>query len=198
MERRLRGWTRPALVLGVLGIVAAALVASPVSAHFNPADEKKHVKKIARRIARKEARTIVQTTVGPTIFIEETELLRSGAVTANAGQTVTLIETQGFRWELRCTATTTFLDLENVTGGNDSHVDDNVNGPEEDDLDNGETLQAVNEETSDNSLENGAVAVFGTNGSVTQYGLHAVLDQPVTGFGGADCVAFIDLTVSSG
>lgn len=95
MDRRLRGWTRPALVLGVLGVVATALVASPVSAHFNPADEKKHVKKIARRIARKEAKTIVQTTVGPTIFIEETELARFGQIKMNTGAADQVVATVG-------------------------------------------------------------------------------------------------------
>jgi hypothetical protein len=95
MDRRLRGWTRPALVLGVLGVVATALVASPVGAHFNPPDEKKHVKKIARRIARKEARTIVQTTVGPTIFIEETELTRFGQIKVNTGAADQVVATVG-------------------------------------------------------------------------------------------------------
>jgi hypothetical protein len=197
MGDRRKDWKRPALALAALGALTVAVLASPVSADFEPAHEKKHVKKIARRIAKKEAKTIVQTTVGPTLFVEETELLRSGPVTANVGETKTILEAGGFRWELRCTATTTFLDLENVSGGNDSHLDDNLNGPEENDLDNGETEQAVNEDTTDNSMENGAAAVFGTAGAgTTQYALHAVLDQPATGFGGADCVAFVDLTVS--
>src|ERR687891_1132033 len=85
MDRRHTGWVRPALVLGVLGVVAAALIISPASAHFVPRHERKHVKKIARRIARKEARIIVQTTVGPTLFIEETELVRFGPVKMNTG-----------------------------------------------------------------------------------------------------------------
>src|SRR5919106_4219940 len=85
MDRRHTGWVRPALVLGVLGVVAAALIISPASAHFVPAHEKKHVRTIARRIARKEARIIVQTSVGPTLFIEETELVRFGPVKMATG-----------------------------------------------------------------------------------------------------------------
>ena len=194
MESNRHGWLRPALVLGVLGVVAAALVASPVGAHFNPKDEKKHVKKIARRIAKKEATTIVQTTVGPTVFIEETELFRSGPVTANSGETKTLVERNGFRWELRCDATETAVDIENLSGGNDSAFDDNVGGNEFNDFDVGETLEDLDEAT-DNSLENGGTALIGTNGTV-QYAWLAVFDRPVTGFGGADCVAFIDLLVN--
>ena len=94
MDRRHTGWVRPALVLGVLGVVAAALIISPASAHFEPRHERKHVKKIARRIARRAATTIVQTRVGPTIFIEETELVRYGQVKLSVGaadQTVATI-----------------------------------------------------------------------------------------------------------
>src|ERR687892_1552736 len=84
MDRRHTGWVRPALVLGVLGVVAAALIISPASAHFEPRHERKHVKKIARRIARRLATTIVQTRVGPTLFIEETELVRFGPISLSA------------------------------------------------------------------------------------------------------------------
>ena len=103
MDRRHTGWVRPALVLGVLGVVAAALIISPASAHFVPAHEKKHVRKIARRIARKEARTIVQTTVGPTIFIEETELVRWGPIKINVGGADQTIGTFGpFTLKAQC------------------------------------------------------------------------------------------------
>jgi hypothetical protein len=85
MEKHHREWLRPALAIGVLAALTGSLVASPVAAHFQPPDEKKHVKKIARKVARKEAKTIVQTTVGPTLFIEEEELVRWGPIGLNVG-----------------------------------------------------------------------------------------------------------------
>jgi hypothetical protein len=106
MDRRHTGWVRPALVLGVLGVVAAALIISPASAHFEPRHERKHVKKIARRIARRLATTIVQTRVGPTLFIEETELQRFGPIEANVGATEATVATFGeFTVSLLCQGT---------------------------------------------------------------------------------------------
>ena len=103
MDKRRTGWVRPALVLGVLGVVAAALIIAPASAHFVPRHERKHVKKIARRIARKEATTIVQTTVGPTLFIEETELTRFGQIKLNTGAADQTVATVGpFTVRARC------------------------------------------------------------------------------------------------
>lgn len=95
MERGSRGWLRPTLAIAVLGALAGALLASPVSAHFEPPHEKKHVKKIARKVARKEAKTIVQTTVGPTLFIEETELTRFGQVKLSVGAADQTVATVG-------------------------------------------------------------------------------------------------------
>jgi hypothetical protein len=95
-----------------LGVVAAALIISPASAHFEPRHERKHVKKIARRIARKEATTIVQTTVGPTLFIEETELARFGQIKLNTGAADQTVATVGpFSVKARCD-----LDAGNVRG----------------------------------------------------------------------------------
>lgn len=194
MDSRHRGWVRPILVLGVLGAFAAAILISPASAHITSFGHlKKHIKKIAKKVAKQEATTIVQTTVGPTVFIEETELLRTGPVTANSGETKTLAEANGFRWELRCDATETAIDIENVSGGNDSAFDDNVGGPDVTDFDIGDTEEDV-DEAGDNNTENGGTALFGSNGTV-QYGWLAVFDRPASGFGGADCVGFLDLLV---
>ena len=194
MEKRRRGWLRPVLAIGVLGALTAALMTSPANAHLTTFSHlKKHIKKIATKIAKQQARTIVQTTVGPTLFVEETELTRSGPVTASSGETKTLVEAQGFRWELRCTATDTAIDIENVSGGDDSAFDDNVGGPDVNDFDVGDTEQDL-VESADNNSENGGTALFGSNGTV-QYAWLAVFDQPATGFGGADCVGFIDLLV---
>jgi hypothetical protein len=104
MEKKRRGWLRPVLAIGVLGALTGALLASPVSADFQPAHEKKHVKKIATKIARKQARTIVQTTVGPTIFIEETELQRYGPINLNLGQSRTIgtFGAASFTFTARC------------------------------------------------------------------------------------------------
>ena len=86
MEKR-RDWKRPVIALAALGALTVGALAAPAGAHFRPRDEKKHVKKIARRIAKKEATTIVQTTVGPTLFVEETELVRFGPINLTADAT---------------------------------------------------------------------------------------------------------------
>jgi hypothetical protein len=86
MEKRRRTWLRGGITLGVVGVVAAALLVSPAGAHIDGWPHLKgHIKKIATKIAKKQARTIVQTTVGPTIFIEETELTRYGQIKLNLG-----------------------------------------------------------------------------------------------------------------
>jgi hypothetical protein len=194
MKNTHRTWLRGVITLGIVGTVAASLIVSPAAAHLGSWPHlKSHIKKIATRIAKKEAKTIVQTTVGPTIFIEETELIRSGPVTANAGETKTLAEAEGFRWELRCTPTVSAIDIENVSGGDDSAFDDNVGGPDTEDFDIGETEPDIDDSTV-NSVENGGTSLFGSNGT-TQYAWLGVFNQPPTGFGGADCVGHIDLLV---
>jgi hypothetical protein len=98
-----RDWKRPVLALAALGALTVAALAAPAGAHFRPRDEKKHVKKIARRIAKKEATTIVETTVGPTLFIEETELVRFGQVKMNTGAADQVVATVGpFSANARC------------------------------------------------------------------------------------------------
>jgi hypothetical protein len=87
MDKRRHGWVRPVLVLAVLGAFAAAMVISPASAHITTFGHlKKHIKRIAKKVAKKQATTIVQTTVGPTLFVEETELQRFGPIELNIGQ----------------------------------------------------------------------------------------------------------------
>jgi hypothetical protein len=103
MEKKRHGWLRPVLAIGVLAALTGALLASPVSADFEPAHEKKHVKKIAKKAAKKFATSIVSTTVGPTLFIEETELLRYGPINMTEGQADQTIGTFGpFTLKTRC------------------------------------------------------------------------------------------------
>jgi hypothetical protein len=81
-----RDWKRPVIVLAALGALTVAALAAPASAHLGSFGHlKKHIKKIAKKVAKKEATTIVQTTVGPTVFIEETELMRFGPIEMQTG-----------------------------------------------------------------------------------------------------------------
>jgi hypothetical protein len=99
MDKKHRGWLRPVLAVAVLGALTAAVLASPVGAHFVPRHEKKHVKKIAKKMAQKFATSIsteiVSTTVGPTLFVEETELVRFGPIALNSGDADVPIGTFG-------------------------------------------------------------------------------------------------------
>jgi hypothetical protein len=84
------------LTLGLVGAVAASLLISPAGAHITTFGHLKgHIKKIARKVARREARTIVTTTIGPTIFIEETELTRFGPFALSATSADVTIGTFG-------------------------------------------------------------------------------------------------------
>jgi hypothetical protein len=89
----------PVLAVAVLGALTAAVLASPVGAHLVPRHEKKHVKKIAKKMAKKFATSIsteiVSTTVGPTLFVEETELVRFGPIALNSGDADVPIGTFG-------------------------------------------------------------------------------------------------------
>lgn len=86
MRKSWRAWLRGTATIGVVGVAAVSLLVGPAGAHIDGWPHlKKHIKKIATKIAKKEATTIVQTTVGPTIFIEETELDRFGQVKLSLG-----------------------------------------------------------------------------------------------------------------
>jgi hypothetical protein len=74
--KKKRDWKRPVIALAALGALTVAALASPVSAHFVPKHEKKHV----RKIARKQINKLV-----PGIAIEESELVRFGQIKLNVG-----------------------------------------------------------------------------------------------------------------
>jgi hypothetical protein len=140
MEKRRRGWLRPIVAIGVMGALTGGLLASPVGAHFVPKDERKHVRKIARRIAKKEATTIVQTTVGPTTFIEETELVRFGPIKMQSGEADKTIgtfgtATTGFRLTTNCETVAAVLDAEVLVDANEDNSTFFSNDDDEADFD---------------------------------------------------------------
>jgi hypothetical protein len=140
MKGKRRGWLRPVLAIAVLGALTGALLASPVSADFEPAHEKKHVKKIAKKAAKKFATQIVTTTVGPTLFIEETELQRFGPVTANVGAAEATVATFGpFTISLLCEddAGSVRVRVQIATSSNDSILQSDSD--DEDDFDTADT-----------------------------------------------------------
>jgi hypothetical protein len=142
MEKRRHGWLRPVLAIGVLGALTAALLTSPANAHLTTFSHlKQHIKKIATKIAKKQARTIVQTTVGPTIFIEETELVRFGPINLNLGQNQTIgtFGAGSFTFTARCvdSAGSTQGIVEITTSRNNSAMQSNDD--DFDDFDTGDT-----------------------------------------------------------
>jgi hypothetical protein len=142
MEKR-RSWQRPVIALAALGALTIGVLAGPVSAHFQPADEKKHVKKIARKIAKKEAKTIVQTTVGPSLFIEETELVRWGPIELSVGGSQSIGTFNGFALTAQCldSDATADTDIEirvGITTPENNSALNNYYGATDDDFDVGE------------------------------------------------------------
>jgi hypothetical protein len=134
MDRRSRGWLRPVLVLGVLGAFAAAMLISPASAHITKFGHlKKHIKKIATKVAKKQATTIVQTTVGPTLFIEETELIRFSAQMNQGAADQTLATVGPFTLTAACDDDGVNFDaFINITTSEANSI---VDGPSDDDTD---------------------------------------------------------------
>jgi hypothetical protein len=67
----------------------------------------------------------------------------SKQVRANDGQTLTIAESAGFRLELACdvAGSGAILNIVNVSGGDGAHFDDNLIGPQDDDFDQGETIE---------------------------------------------------------
>jgi hypothetical protein len=142
MEKQ-RPWKRPVIALAALGALTVAVLAAPAGAHFVPPHEKKHVKKIARRIARKEATTIVQTTVGPTLFIEETELARWGPIELSVGGSQAIGTFNGFALTAQCldsdaTADTDINIRVGVTTPENNSALNQYYGTTDDDFDTGE------------------------------------------------------------
>jgi hypothetical protein len=141
MEKRRLGWLRPVLVIGVLGALTAALLTSPANAHLTTFSHlKQHIKKIAKKVAKKQATTIVESTVGPTLFIEETELQRFGPVTANVGDAEANVATFGpFTISLLCedSAGNVRVRVQIATSQDDSIVQSD--GVDEDDFDTTDT-----------------------------------------------------------
>jgi hypothetical protein len=137
-------WKRPVVAIAALGALTISVLAGPVSAHFQPADEKKHVKKIARRIAKKEAKTIVQTTVGPSLFIEEDELIRFSAQMNQGAADQTLATVGPFTITGACDNDGVNFDafIEITTSENNSILD-SPDGDDEEDFDTGETNRVL-------------------------------------------------------
>jgi hypothetical protein len=181
-----RDWKRPVLALVALGALTVAVLAAPAGAHFRPRDEKKHVKKIARRIAKEEATTIVQTTVGPTLFIEETELVRFGPInlTADATAPIGTFGAGSFTLTASCQETGGTLDatIEIEPSKDNSAFQTNEDG--DDDFDTGEVgewaqhvdlstdLQEINSDEDDDAH------AWGPNGTTINSAGNTIVTNP--------------------
>jgi hypothetical protein len=189
MEKKHRGWLRPVLAIGVLGALTGATLASPVSAHFVPSDERKHVKKIAKRIAKKEATTIVQTTVGPTLFIEEDELIRFSAQMNQGAADQTLATVGPFTIRGACDDDGANFDaFIEITTSESNSILDSPDGDDDTDFDTGETRNVLSYQ---NAPDGGAPAIWNGGGvfhAASPSGTY--IQGPTTifvNFDGSDC-----------
>jgi hypothetical protein len=110
---------------------------------------------------------------------------------ANDGEgDVDLISAGGFRFYLDC-AGNTEIDVDNVSAGADSLFE--VEDAETTGVDEGSSYDVVSVGGDANNIEEVGFSAVATNG-VVLHGQATVVDNPTTGFGGADCVG--SMTVS--
>lgn len=120
MERARKPWLRGVITLGVIGVVGASLIASPVGAHLGKFGHlKKHIRQIARKVANQRINALVPgmiTTVGDARYtaLENVETF-STVLDAN-GATQTLATNGPLRLFARCTINDAGTDRVEVLG----------------------------------------------------------------------------------
>ena len=130
---------------------------------------------------------------GADCFADATNPFVRGATANDGSDDVDLIRIGGFRFFLDC-AGGTEIDIENVSAGADSLFE--ADADETAGLDEGITYDLVSASGDSNNIEEVGFSVVGTNG-VVLHGQATVLDNPTTGFGGADCVGSMTVSRSS-
>ena len=114
---------------------------------------------------------------------------------ADGGPDVAILTAGGFRFLVHCdlsNANTSRIVIENVSAGNDSQLDDNVNGDEDHDFDEGQEDNVNYSDGADDNIENSAFSAAGSKGSAI-HGQSAILTTP-TGFPGTpDCVGSVSV-----
>jgi hypothetical protein len=96
MEKKARSSLRGMLAFGLVAAVVTGLV-SPVSAHFFPSDERKHVKKIARQQANRRINALVPGMIAAADTVRETR-----SFTLGDGESRTVIQHGPFTVTANC------------------------------------------------------------------------------------------------
>ena len=115
-----------------------------------------------------------------------------GATSDDGSGDLDLVSVGGFRFFLDC-AGGTEIDIENVSAGADSLFE--VEDAETIDVDQGSSYDLVSVSGDANNIEEVSFSVVGTSG-VVLHGQATVVDNPSTGFGGADCLGSITVSRS--
>ena len=112
------------------------------------------------------------------------------ATAADGDSPAAVLETDGFQFTLECSATSVSrILLDNVSAGADSRWESiGSPGAEDHDFDQGETAILVVE--TNQEIETVVFSIVGSNGALVN-GQATVVDNPQSGFGGADCVGLV-------
>jgi hypothetical protein len=113
----------------------------------------------------------------------------------DGGADVPLLTAGGFQFLLHCdlsNANTSRIAVKNVNAGNDSQLDDNINGDEVHDFDQGDEAFVNYADGATDNIENSAFSALGSRGSAI-HGQSAIATTP-TGFPGSpDCVGSVSV-----
>jgi hypothetical protein len=112
-----------------------------------------------------------------------------GRATADAGDALaTILDIGGFRFRLACNGTSE-IELLNVSGGDNSAFE-LIAGSEVEDNNFDESDFGSLVDESGGNIESVIFSIVGSNGTLLN-GQATVMDNPATGFGGADCVGLV-------
>jgi hypothetical protein len=113
----------------------------------------------------------------------------------DGGADVPIVSAGGFQFLVHCdlsNANTSRIVIRNVSAGDDSQLDDNINGDEDHDFDQGQADNVNYSDGAADNIENSAFSAIGSKGGAI-HGQSAILTTP-TGFPGTpDCVGSVSV-----
>jgi hypothetical protein len=111
------------------------------------------------------------------------------------GPDVPILSAGGFQFLLHCNlgaALGSHIVIKNLSAGDDSQLDDNVNGDDDPDFNEGEEANVDYSETGSADIENSAFSAVGSKGSAI-HGQAAILTSPSGFRGSPDCVGTLSV-----
>ena len=113
----------------------------------------------------------------------------------DGGSDVPLLSSGGFQFLVHCdlsNANTSRIVIKNVSAGDDSQLDDNINGDEDHDFDQGSENNVNYSDGATDNIENSAFSALGSKGSAI-HGQSAILTTPGGFPGEPDCVGSVSV-----